>query len=274
MEPKLADILPNDNQFEASVRGLAQRATNIARLVGGQGFAGLNDEAAYVSLLKSRNLTQLADNAESWRREYDAFISASPGIARYVAGSALGDTNGCIERILSITHRLVEGLDPRFRSVFVMDTSALIERPEILKSVGPNEFIVVSKRVIEELDDKKREEPLRQRVADATRMLQSFPRQQIQFCDGDMSLLAPDYRMKGDNLILSVAVRYRKHRPVLVTNDKNLALKAKAEEIASMSVDDFEKRWPQSVRPEAGGVDKKPSQRPTAAHHGRGEDHE
>jgi predicted ribonuclease YlaK len=69
--------------------------------------------------------------------------------------------------------------------------------------------------------------------------------------------------MKGDNLILSVAVRYRKHRPVLVTNDKNLALKAKAEEIASMSVDDFDKRSRQSVRPEAGGVEKKPSQRPT-----------
>mgnify|MGYP000448164815 CR=1 FL=1 len=262
-EPKLADILPNDNQFEATVRGLAQRAISIARLVGRQGFPGLDDEAAYVSLLKSPDLTQLAENAESWRREYDAFISASPRIARYVAGSDLGDTNGCIERILSITHRLVGGLDPRFRSVFVIDTSALIERPEIMKSIGPNEFIVVSKRVIEELDDKKREEPLRPRVADATRMLQSFPRQQIHFCDGDMSLLAPDYRMKGDNLILSVAVRYRKHRPVLVTNDKNLALKARAEGIASMSVDDFEKRSRQSVRPEAGGVEKKPSQGPT-----------
>ncbi len=273
-EPKLADFLPNDNQFEASVLGLAQRAKSIAILLGGQGFAGLGHEMAYVSLLKSPNLKQLTENAESWRREYDAFISAFPGIARHVPDSSLGNIDGCINRIFSITHRLVGRLDPRFRSVFVIDTSALIERPEIMKSIGPNEFIVVSKRVIEELDDKKQEEPLRQRVADATRVLQSFPPQQIHFCDGDMSLLAPDYHMKGDNLILSVAVRYRRHSPVLVTNDKNLALKAKAEGIQSMSVDNFEKRSRQSVRSEAGALRRNYHKEPLEGHHGQGEDHE
>ena len=57
-----------------------------------------------------------------------------------------------------------------------------------------------------------------------------------------MSLLSPDYRIKGDNLILSVAVRFRNQRPILLTNDKNLTLKAKAENIETMSVNDLEKK--------------------------------
>ena len=128
----------------------------------------------------------------------------------------------------------------------MLDTSALLDQPRIMKIFRPDDYIVVSKRVIEELDDKKQDELLRPKVSEVTRALQSFPAHQIQFCDGDMSLLSPDYRIKGDNLILSVAVRFRKHLPILLTNDKNLTLKAKAENIETMSVNDLEKRIPQA----------------------------
>ena len=103
-------------------------------------------------------------------------------------------------------------------------------------------MFVVTKRVIEELDDKKRDESLRPNVSEAVQNLRKIKKEQIQFCDGDMSLLPSDYRMKGDNLILSVAVRFRKHKPILVTNDNNLSLKAQAEGIAAMTADDFVRR--------------------------------
>ena len=117
-----------------------------------------------------------------------------------------------------------------------------MEQPDILRGFAANELAIVSKRVIDELDDLKRQEDLRPQIAKVVGNLQSLPDEQIRFEDGDMSLLGPDYRMKGDNLILSVAVRFRDHHPVLVTNGTNLSLKARAERLTAMSAGDFLRR--------------------------------
>ncbi len=90
--------------------------------------------------------------------------------------------------------------------------------------------------------DKKMDENLRPGVAKVTKALIDFPEDRIEFCQGDMSLLPKDYRIKGDNLILSVAVRYRQAGATLVTNDRNLSLKAREEGIAVMSADRFAAR--------------------------------
>jgi predicted ribonuclease YlaK len=153
--------------------------------------------------------------------------------------------SACNEKIIEITQwtsKLIGSLDPRIRSVYVFDTSALIEHPQIVAEASQGELFVVTKRVIEELDDKKLNETLRPSVAEAVRNLRNLSKDHIQFCDGDMSLLPADYRVKGDNLILSVAVRYRKHKPVLITNDNNLSLKARAEGLEAMSAESFLKR--------------------------------
>ena len=254
----LLEAFSNDNAFENGLRELIQTTAAIDGLIGGKGVRGLTTEEDCLALLKSPSASRISAQAEAWRTRYDAFVGAHPEMLSHIPGSSLGEMNDRIRKVVTLTRKLVGGLDPRFRTVFVLDTSALLERPEIMKAFRADDYVVVSKRVIEELDDKKREESLRPKVAEATRALQTFPKHQIQFCDGDMSLLAPDYRMKGDNLILSVAVRYRRHRPVLLTNDKNLTLKAKAEDIAAISVDEFEKRPRQSVSAQP------PSQRGTA----------
>jgi rRNA-processing protein FCF1 len=240
-KPILRDYFANENDFDKCLRELMQTYEEIISAVGAS-FEGLVTEDAYLDLLKLPNAGKITDLAESWTNQYTTFSDKYRVIVPNLSGASLGSINDRIGTIVGLSRKLIGGLDPKFRSVFILDTSALIESPELLKAIRHDEFIVVSKRVIDELDDKKRDEELRPSVAKATRGLQEFPKAQIQFCDGDMTLLSPDYRMKGDNLILSVAVRYRKHRPVLLTNDKNLALKAKAENIIAMSVDEFEKR--------------------------------
>jgi hypothetical protein len=57
-----------------------------------------------------------------------------------------------------------------------------------------------------------------------------------------MSLLSPDYRNKGDNLILSVAVKFKLYRPELLTNDNLLALKAQAEGISTLTSSEYLQR--------------------------------
>lgn len=245
--PVLLETFSSDNPFENELRGLLQATVALNVSIGKTGLKGLATEEDYLALLKLSNAARISEQAEAWRQYYDAFLGKHSELQAYVPGSQLAEMNDRTQKVITMTRKLVGGIDPRFHAIFVLDTSALLERPEIIKAFRADDYVVVSKRVIEELDDKKRDESLRSKVAEATRALQAFPRHQIQFCDGDMSLLTPDYRKKGDNLILSVAVRYRRQRPVLLTNDKNLALKAKAEDITAMSVDEFEKRPRQAI---------------------------
>jgi rRNA-processing protein FCF1 len=238
----LAEALVSDNGFDKAIHQLLRTYQAINSAVGGKGIDGLSSEESYIALLKSPNVMRIAELADAWRNQYSSFCSACRDMEAYLPGSSLSFANEHIITILRWSRKLAGGLDPKYNLVCVFDTSALLSQPGILSSVRPNEFVVVTKRVLEELDDKKGDETLRPKVAEATRFLQGFPKQQIQFSDGDMSLLSADYRMKGDNLILSVAVRYRKHKPVLITNDKNLTLKANAEGIAAMSANEFVKR--------------------------------
>ena len=240
------DSLSNDNKFDNSLLQMIKITMILNELIGGNGISGLVNEESFIALLKSPYIAKLSAQAELWNKQYNAFIISHPEMIPYIPGSALEKTNECIQKIFVLLSKLFGDKDPRFRRVFVLDTSALLDQPRIMKIFRPDDYIVVSKRVIEELDDKKQDELLRPKVSEVTRALQSFPAHQIQFCDGDMSLLSPDYRIKGDNLILSVAVRFRKHLPILLTNDKNLTLKAKAENIETMSVNDLEKRIPQA----------------------------
>jgi len=240
------DSLSNDNKFDNSLLQMIKTTMILNELIGGNGISGLVNEESFIALLKSPYIAKLSAQAELWNKQYDAFIISHPEMIPYIPGSALEKTNECIQKIFVLLSKLFGDKDPRFRRVFVLDTSALLDQPRIMKIFRPDDYIVVSKRVIEELDDKKQDELLRPKVSEVTRALQSFPAHQIQFCDGDMSLLSPDYRIKGDNLILSVAVRFRKHLPILLTNDKNLTLKAKAENIETMSVNDLEKRITQA----------------------------
>lgn len=124
----------------------------------------------------------------------------------------------------------------------MFDTSALIDRPDIVSEVRKKELFVVTKRVLEELDDKKRDETIRPQVAEAVRNLLNLDGEHLHFCEGDMSLIPLDYRLKGDNLVLSVAVRYRKHKPVVVTDDNNLSLKAKGEGFDFLTAEGFLRR--------------------------------
>ena len=50
----------------------------------------------------------------------------------------------CVERS--------DGADSRFTHVYVLDTCALMEQPDILRGFAANELAIVSKRVIDELD--------------------------------------------------------------------------------------------------------------------------
>jgi rRNA-processing protein FCF1 len=240
--PDLPAKLNNQNAFEESVRGLLQRTVDLEEAIGGTSLDRLSDEDDYQTLLKSCSRDAVASVTSAWCENYQALIRNFPEVVPCIEGSVLAAIHKQVEEIIGRVGKPATEIDARFGAVFVLDTSVLVARPDVLKSVNPDELIIVSKEAIEELDDHRRNLAMRPRVAEATKALNAFPKDQIQFCNADPSLLPPDYRLKGDNLILSVAIKYRGCRPILVTNDNDLTLKARAENISTMSVEMFERR--------------------------------
>ena len=134
-----------------------------------------------------------------------------------------------VERLMRYLARLAD-FDPSMEHPVVLDTSALIDHPDILARLRKDETPVLPKRVLEELDRKKRDPAVGERVQEAIRAINRAG-DRIRYEEGDMELLPRDFRESGDNLILSVAVRLRLLDPLLVTADRNLQNKARAQKL-------------------------------------------
>ena len=59
----------------------------------------------------------------------------------------------------------------------------------------------------------------------------------------ELSLLPIDFNKKSpDNLILSVALKYKSENPILLTSDNGLQIKAKGLGVTTITLKDFLKR--------------------------------
>lgn len=237
-KPLVIDFLININEFDLGVIELVNDYKELISVFGDV-LEDVHDVSTSKISLSPINSIHAIDIGTSWLRKYESFLSTFPDVVNCAKESAMDKLSKKVGVLVEAYRKNSSATGTSFTCTFVLDTSALIDSPDLLKFIKPEELVVVSKRVIDELDDKKRDENLRPSIAKATRGLQEFPSSQMHFCDGDMSVLSADYRMKGDNLILSVAVKYRQHNPILITNDKNLTLKARAEGITAISVGEF-----------------------------------
>lgn len=231
----------DSNSLAASLRSLRDSQQALLTLIGDCDWRNLG-ENDLISLVKSDAGKKLPQACGEWFNHRQALHDLMQQAGLIANDCPVDEFHSCVCLISEWASKLIGTVNSRFAKVYVFDTSALIERPDMVRDIKQDELAIVTKRVIDELDDKKLDDDLRPRVAMAVKNLRSLPADQVQFSDGDMSLLAPDYREKGDNLILSVAVRFRQHNPILVTNDNNLSLKAQAEGLGSMTSDAFLKR--------------------------------
>ena len=125
-------------------------------------------------------------------------------------------------------------------TVYVIDTNVFINEPKLLNEFSSDEFIVVSKKVIDELDNRKQKNTEHDPARWAIINLNNYKNDNIEFTGANLSLLPPDYHKKDpDNLILSVAIKHKKHSPVVLTSDNGLRLKAKAEKIKTISLEEY-----------------------------------
>jgi len=129
------------------------------------------------------------------------------------------------------------------RKSIIIDTNVLLEEPNIIEIIGINQTIVLSAKVLDELDYLKTRKGLKENAQSAFRNISKHQNDKnILLKLSNTKLLPVDFdKNSPDNLILSVALQYTKRNPILLTNDKGMSLKAKTLEIPAKTINELKK---------------------------------
>jgi len=132
------------------------------------------------------------------------------------------------------------------QNYYVIDTNVFVDCPDVISKIEKEYPIILSAKVIDELDYLKISLSAEQKknVQKALRLINdSLDKRDVKMDTADVSLLPNDFNKKSpDNLILSVALKYKHGNPILLTSDNGLQIKAKGLGMSAISLRDFLKQ--------------------------------
>lgn len=144
--------------------------------------------------------------------------------------------------------KVIDKIDIRIikeSKTYIIDTNVFVDCPNIIKKIQDHHQIVLSAKVIDELDSLKVRNKLtlneKNNVKKAINSINSnFKKRGIKMITADKKLLSEDFDFSSpDNLILSVALQFKDNNPVMLTSDKSLQTKSMGYDITTISLKDF-----------------------------------
>ena len=131
------------------------------------------------------------------------------------------------------------------KNYYIIDTNVFVRCPDIIGKIDKKYPIILSAKVADELDKMKikLDEQGKQNAEKALRNLNKEESRELIYELADVSLLPDDYDKRSpDNMILSVALKYKDDNPIMLTSDNGLQLKSKIMGISTISLKNFLKR--------------------------------
>lgn len=131
------------------------------------------------------------------------------------------------------------------KNYYIIDTNVFVDCPDIINRISREYPIILTAKVADELDKMKikLDERGKQNAEKALRYLNSVSCREIIYEFADTALLPDDFDKKSpDNMILSVALKYKNENPIMLTSDNCLQLKSKIFKISTISLKNFLKR--------------------------------
>ena len=132
------------------------------------------------------------------------------------------------------------------KNYYVIDTNVFVNCPDIISKIDIKYPVILSAKVIDELDKLKvtLDDVGKVNVQKALRFInQAMDQREIKMELANLNLLPDDFNKRSpDNMILTVALKYKDENPILLTSDNGLQVKAKGLGISTVSLKDFLKR--------------------------------
>ena len=146
---------------------------------------------------------------------------------------------------LSQFERKKKELSPDKRNYYIIDTNVFVNCPDIISKIEKKYPIILSAKVTDELDKMKIKlsDEGKRNAENALRNLNNDTQHEIKYEFADISLLPDDFDKKSpDNMILSVALKYKDENPIMLTSDNGLQLKSKILGVSTVSLKQFLRR--------------------------------
>ncbi len=134
-------------------------------------------------------------------------------------------------------------------NIYIIDTNVFVDYPDIISKIDKKYQVILSAKVIDELDYLKISltEEQKKNVHKAIKQINDiFDKRNLKMDTADLTLLPDDFNKKSpDNFILSVALKYNTENPIMLTSDNGLQIKAKGLGITTITLKDFLKQTKQ-----------------------------
>lgn len=126
---------------------------------------------------------------------------------------------------------------------YIIDTNVFVDCPQILSKISSSSSIVLSAKVVDELDKLKitLDASGKESVSKALKNInRESDERDIIFEVANTQLLPKDFDYRSpDNMILSVALKYKDRQPMMLTSDNGLQVKCKILGISTVSLKKF-----------------------------------
>lgn len=143
---------------------------------------------------------------------------------------------------LSKFERKKKELNSDKKNYYIIDTNVFVDCPDIINKIDKKYPVILSAKVTDELDKMKIKlcDEGKRNAEKALRYLNNESSHEIIYEFADTSLLPDDFDKRSpDNLIVSVALKYKDQNPIMLTSDNGLQLKSKIMGIATVSLKNF-----------------------------------
>lgn len=132
------------------------------------------------------------------------------------------------------------------KNIYIIDTNVFVNCPDIISKIDDKYQVVMSAKVIDELDKLKikLDATEKKNVETALRLInRAMDNPNVSMELSDPNILPDDFnRRSPDNNILTVALKFKDENPILLTSDNGLQVKAKGLKIATITLKEFLKR--------------------------------
>ncbi len=132
------------------------------------------------------------------------------------------------------------------QNIYIIDTNVFIDQPDIISKIDKKYQVILSAKVIDELDKLKvrLSEEQKKNIQKAIKQINdSFDKRNIKMDTADLTLLPSDFDKKSpDNFILTVALKYKDENPIMLTSDNGLQVKSKGFGITTITLKEFLKQ--------------------------------
>ena len=146
---------------------------------------------------------------------------------------------------LSKFERRKKELSSDKKNYYIIDTNVFINCPDIFRKIDKKYPVILSAKVTDELDKMKIKlsDEGKRNAEKALRNLNNETQHEIIYELANTSLLPEDFDKRSpDNMIISVALKYKDQNPIILTSDNGLQLKSKILGLQSLSLKSFLRR--------------------------------